>query len=349
MASKKGTAKKAPPAVGADTKAGYLDAIDAARGKYGEGAVSRYGDAPRTGIEVIPTGSFELDLALGVGGYPRGRIIEIYGPEASGKTTLTLHAMASAQREGGNVAFVDAEHALDPAYATKLGVSMDDLAFSQPDYGEQGLNIVQDFAASGQFSLIVVDSIAALTPKAEIEGEVGDVHVGLQARMMSQALRKLASVANRSATTIIFINQIRMKIGVMFGSPETTTGGNALKYYASIRLDVRRKDKLQLSGELAGNVHHVRVLKNKLAPPFKEIDFNLWYGLGIDRYQDLGDIAIRLGVLTKAGSWFRWPESEENLCQGRFKLTEVLTNDEATRKRVIDAVTKRAKVLRWVA
>lgn len=282
-------------------------------GKDAQEAIMRFGDKPTARHEAIPTGSLALDMALGCGGFPRGRLIEAYGPESSGKTTLFLHAVAAAQRQGLVCAFVDAEHALDPGYATKLGVNMDDLLLSQPDNGEQALEVTETLVRSG-CALIVVDSVAALTPKAEIEGEMGDHHVGLQARMMSQACRKLAAITHHQNATVMFINQIRYKIGVLFGSPETTTGGNALKFYASVRLDIRRIKTLRVGGgegddskgEAIGSRTKVKVVKNKMAPPFREAEFNIMYGTGIDRSLDLLEVASGAGIVERSGSWYSY-------------------------------------------
>jgi recombination protein RecA len=284
--------------------------------QFGKGSVMRLGDASATyDVEVVSTGSLGLDIALGVGGLPRGRIIEIYGPESSGKTTLTLQAIAEAQRSGGTAAFVDAEHALDPAYAAKLGVNVQELLVSQPDTGEQALEITDMLVRSGAVDIVVVDSVAALTPKAEIEGEMGDSHMGLQARLMSQALRKLTGNIKRSNTIVIFINQIRMKIGVMFGNPETTTGGNALKFYASVRLDIRRIGALKNGEEVIGNQTRVKVVKNKVAPPFREAEFEIMYGAGISRSGELIDIGVAQGLVEKAGSWYSY--NGERIGQGK--------------------------------
>lgn len=321
-------------------------AIAAAQKKHGDRVVNRYGDGAQLDCDVISSGLPSLDLALGVGGYPRGRIIEIYGPEASGKTTLTLHAIAMAQRTGHTVAFIDAEHALDPRYAQTIGVNMADLVLSQPDYGEQALDVVESLTQSGQFASIVIDSVAALVPKSELDGEMGGSNLGVHARLMSQAMRKLAGTAHKTRTSLFFINQIRMKIGVLFGSPETTTGGNALKYYASVRLDVRRKDKLLVGGVLAGHTHHVKVVKNKVAPPFQETDLQNHFGHGFDRPGDLAEVALALGALTKAGSWFSLNGTQ--LCQGRFKLNEMLGADPKLRSAVAEAVTLVKPQFRWV-
>ncbi len=286
-------------------------ALEAALGQierqYGKGSVMRLGDNPvAQNIETISTGSLGLDIALGIGGLPKGRIVEIFGPESSGKTTLTLHAIAEAQKQGGTAAFIDAEHALDPVYAEKLGVDLDNLLVSQPDTGEQALEIADMLVRSGAVDIVVIDSVAALTPKAEIEGEMGDAHVGLQARLMSQALRKLTANIKRTNTLVIFINQIRMKIGVMFGNPETTTGGNALKFYSSVRLDIRRIGAIKNKDEVIGNDTKVKVVKNKLAPPFKEVRFEILYGEGISRLGEIIDLGVEHGLIQKAGAWYSY-------------------------------------------
>ncbi|HLS79828.1 MAG TPA: recombinase RecA [Steroidobacter sp.] len=284
--------------------------------QFGKGSVMRLGDASATyDVDVVSTGSLGLDIALGVGGLPRGRVVEIYGPESSGKTTLTLQVIAEAQRAGGTAAFVDAEHALDPVYAAKLGVNVQDLLVSQPDTGEQALEITDMLVRSGAVDIVVVDSVAALTPKAEIEGEMGDAHVGLHARLMSQALRKLTGNIKRSNTIVIFINQIRMKIGVMFGNPETTTGGNALKFYASVRLDIRRIGAIKSGDEVVGNQTRVKVVKNKVAPPFREAEFEIMYGAGISRTGEIIDIGVAQGLVEKSGSWYSY--GGERIGQGK--------------------------------
>ncbi|MFO0694892.1 MAG: recombinase RecA [Polyangiales bacterium] len=290
---------------------------------YGKGSIMRLGDGKLGGaVSVLPTGSISLDLALGIGGYPGGRIVEIYGPESSGKTTLTLHAIAECQRRGGVAAFIDAEHALDPSYARKLGVNVDELLVSQPDHGEQALEIADTLVRSGAVDVVVVDSVAALVPKAEIEGEMGDSHVGLQARLMSQALRKLTGNIQKSNCTVFFINQIRMKIGVMFGSPETTTGGNALKFYASQRLDIRRIGSIKVGEEAIGNRVKVKVVKNKLAPPFRECEFDILFGKGISRSGDVLDLAANLNVVEKSGAWYSY--KGERMGQGRDNARQYL-------------------------
>jgi recombination protein RecA len=293
--------------------------------QYGKGSVMRLGDETRAPIKVIPTGSVALDVALGIGGLPRGRVIEIYGPESSGKTTVALHAVANAQRAGGIAAFVDAEHALDPEYAKALGVDTDALLVSQPDTGEQALEIADMLIRSGALDILVIDSVAALVPRAEIEGEMGDSHVGLQARLMSQALRKMTGAMSNSGTTAIFINQLREKIGVMFGSPETTTGGKALKFYASIRLDVRRIETLKDGGEPVGNRTRVKVVKNKVAPPFKQAEFDILYGFGISREGSLIDMGVEQGILRKSGAWYTY--EGDQLGQGKENARKFLRDN----------------------
>jgi recombination protein RecA len=296
--------------------------------QFGKGSVMRMGDAGAVrGVEVVSSGSLGLDVALGIGGIPKGRVIEVYGPESSGKTTLTLHLVAEVQKQGGTAAFVDAEHALDPTYSEKLGVNMDELLVSQPDTGEQALEITDMLVRSGAVDLVVVDSVAALTPKAEIEGEMGDSHVGLQARLMSQALRKLTGNIKRTNCIVVFINQIRMKIGVMFGNPETTTGGNALKFYASVRLDIRRTGAIKRGDEVVGNETKVKVVKNKVAPPFKLAIFDILYGEGISREGELIDLGVANGVIDKSGAWYSY--GKERIGQGKDKVRLFLKENPA--------------------
>jgi len=310
--------------------------------QFGKGSIMKLGDKSTTQVEVIPTGALSLDIALGIGGVPKGRIIEIYGPESSGKTTLTLHAIAEAQKAGGIAAFIDAEHAFDPAYARNIGIKTEELIISQPDYGEQALEILETLVRSGAVSVAVVDSVAALTPKAEIEGDMGDSHMGLQARLMSQALRKITAIASKMGTTVIFLNQLRMKIGVMFGNPETTTGGNALKFYASVRLDIRKKDKIGTLDAVQGHSVKVKVVKNKMAPPFKEAMFDIIYPNGIDKVSSLIDAAVNFNIIQKAGAWFR--KGDTQLAQGKEALKEVLKNDDKLRKEVYQELKKAANI-----
>ena len=303
---------------------------------FGKGAVMRLGQNASMNVESIPTGSMALDAALGIGGLPRGRIVEIYGPEASGKTTLALHAVAEAQKLGGEAAFIDVEHALDPVYARALGVDVDSLLVSQPDTGEQALEIAEALIRSGAIDMVVVDSVAALVPRAEIEGEMGDSHVGLQARLMSQAMRKLAGAVSKSNCIAVFINQLRLKVGVVYGNPEVTAGGNALKYYASVRLDVRRTETLKAGSEPIGSHTRVRVVKNKVAPPFKEAEFDVMYGQGISHEGELLDLAVKLDIVQKSGSWFSY--KGERLGQGRDNLKEMLKTNDALRTELEELV-----------
>ena len=306
--------------------------------QFGKGAIMRMGDSSAVrDIEVVSTGSLGLDLALGVGGLPRGRVMEIYGPESSGKTTVTLEVIACAQRGGGTAAFIDAEHALDPLYAEKIGVDVDELLVSQPDTGEQALEIADMIVRSGAVDVVVIDSVAALTPKAELEGEMGDTHVGLQARLMSQALRKLTANIKRSNTLVIFINQIRMKIGVMFGSPETTTGGNALKFYSSVRLDIRRIGAIKKRDEVVGNQTRIKVVKNKVAPPFKQVEFDILYGEGISREGELIDLGVKHGIIDKSGAWYSY--NGDRIGQGRDNVREFL-KEHADIARAIDTALR---------
>ena len=317
--------KKTPdeaPAPASDKKKALQTALSQLDKTFGKGTVMRLGDRPEMNVEAIPTGSLALDAALGIGGVPKGRIIEIYGPESSGKTTLALHILAEAQKRGGEVAFVDAEHALDPVYAAALGVDIDNLLVSQPDTGEQALEITDALVRSGAVDAVVVDSVAALVPKQEIEGEMGDTFVGLQARLMSQALRKLAGTINKTNCVVIFINQLRMKIGVMYGNPETTTGGNALKFYASVRLDVRRVEAIKEGGNVIGNKTRVKVVKNKVAPPFKEAVFDIMYGQGISKWSELIDLAVQMEIIQKSGSWFSM--GDERIGQGKDSVKTYL-------------------------
>ena len=307
-----------------DKEKALAETFKAIEKQYGKGAVMKLGDKALEAIEVIPSGSIALDVALGVGGYPKGRIIEIYGPESSGKTTFALHAIAEAQKNGGYAAFVDAEHALDPTYAKALGVDTDNLILSQPDNGEQALEIVEALVRSNAIDIIVIDSVAALVPQAEIEGDMGSSHVGLQARLMSQAMRKLAGIINKTKTVAIFINQIREKVGVMFGNPETTSGGRALKFYSTIRLDIRRVDQIKQGTEAVGNLTKIRVVKNKVAPPFKTAEVELIFGKGISYEGEVLDMAVQMDIVQKSGSWFSY--NGERLGQGRENIKEILMN-----------------------
>ena len=305
--------------------------------QFGKGSVMKLGEFKAMEIEAIPTGALSLDMALGIGGVPRGRIIEVFGPESSGKTTLALHVIAEAQKMGGEAAFIDAEHALDPVYAKKLGVDIDNLIVSQPDTGEQALEITESLIRSGALDVIVVDSVAALVPKAEIDGDMGDSHMGLQARLMSQAVRKLAGAINKTKTVLIFINQLREKIGVMFGNPETTTGGRALKFYASVRLDIRKVENIKQDGEVKGNRVRVKVIKNKVAPPFREAEFDIVYGEGISRAGNILDMAVNMDIIEKSGSWFSY--NGERIGQGRENVKKYLQDNSD----VLDDVEKKVR------
>ena len=330
MATKKTVYEAPTPA--SDKKKALQTALAQIDKSFGKGTVMRLGDRPEMNVEAIPTGSLALDAALGIGGVPKGRIIEIYGPESSGKTTLALHILAEAQKRGGEVAFVDAEHALDPVYAAALGVDTDNLLVSQPDTGEQALEITDALVRSGAVDAVVVDSVAALVPKQEIEGEMGDTFVGLQARLMSQALRKLAGTISKTNCVVIFINQLRMKIGVMYGNPETTTGGNALKFYASVRLDVRRVESIKEGGNVVGNKTRVKVVKNKVAPPFREAVFEIMYGQGISKWGELVDLAVQMDIVQKSGSWFSM--GDERIGQGSNSVKEYLIANPEIAERV---------------
>lgn len=312
-------------------------AVDQIEKQFGKGSIMHLEGDNNIDVETIPTGSISLDLALG-GGIPKGRIIEVYGPESSGKTTLTLHAIAEVQRAGGMAAFVDAEHALDPAYAKRLGVDIEKLLVSQPDSGEQALEIVETLVRSNAVDIVVIDSVAALVPQAEIEGDMGDSHMGLQARLMSQALRKLTGIINRSKCTVVFINQLRMKIGVMFGNPETTTGGNALKFYASVRMDIRRISQIKTGEEIVGNRVRVKVVKNKIAPPFRQAEFDIMYNQGISKEGDILDLATETGIVEKAGAWFAY--NGENIAQGREAAKQYLKENP----KVLSEIDKKVRV-----
>jgi len=333
MADKK--VKDAPAAAAPSGKSQALDlALSQIEKQFGKGSIMRLGDAHAVHVETIPTGSLSLDLALG-GGIPKGRIIEIYGPESSGKTTVCLHAVAEVQKAGGTAAYIDAEHALDPAYAKRLGVNTDDLLISQPDSGEQALEILETLVRSNAVDIVVIDSVAALVPQAEIEGDMGDAQMGLQARLMSQAMRKLTGVISRSKTTVIFVNQLRMKIGVMFGNPETTTGGNALKFYASVRMDIRRTSQIKQGDSVIGNHVRVKVVKNKVAAPFREAEFDIMYNQGISREGDVIDLAVTHGVVDKAGAWYEY--NGEKIAQGREAAKKYL----AENPKVFDEIAKK--------
>ena len=304
--------------------------------QFGKGAVMKLGDRPNVEVSVIPSGSLLLDEALGVGGYPKGRIIEIYGPESSGKTTLALHAIAECQKQGGRAAFIDAEHAIDPEYSKNLGVNIDELILSQPDSGEQALEIAEMLASSGAIDLLIVDSVAALVPQAELDGEMGDNSVGMQARLMSKAMRKLAGLLNKNNCTIIFINQLREKVGVMYGNPETTSGGRALKFYASIRLDIRRTEAIKTGSDVTGNTCRIKVVKNKVAPPFKQCEIDIIYGKGISKDSEILDRAVELGIVKKSGAWFEYNDSK--IGQGRETAKEYIHSNEDVKEEILKAI-----------
>lgn len=326
-----------------ETKSKQVDlTVKELQEKYGEGSIMRLGQVKKVDVDVIPTGSLSLDIALGVGGVPRGRIIEVYGPESSGKTTLCLHIVAEAQKTGGTAAYVDAEHALDPEYAKKIGVKIDQLLISQPDTGEQALDIVEALVKSGGIDVVVVDSVAALTPRSEIEGEMDQQHMGTQARLMSHALRKITAVVAKSNTTVIFINQLRMKIGVMFGNPETTTGGMALKFYSSVRIEVRRAAQIQAGEKIVGNRTKVKIVKNKVAPPFRTCEFDILYNEGISKYADVVNAGVRYGVVAKAGSWYNY--GEQKLGQGIDGSRQFLKENPKVEKEIVTKI-KAAAVL----
>jgi recombination protein RecA len=309
--------------------------------QFGKGSIMKLGGDKKIDVDVIPTGALSLDVALGIGGVPKGRIVEIYGPESSGKSTLALHILAEAQKKGEAVALIDAEHAFDPTYAENIGLKLDDLYISQPDFGEQALEILETLVRSAAFGVIAVDSVAALTPRAEIEGDMGDSHMGLQARLMSQALRKITAVTGKTGTTVIFLNQLRMKIGVMFGNPETTTGGRALKFYASVRLDIRQKDKILKDGKIIGHTRKVKVAKNKMAPPFKEATFDIIYPLGIDKESSIIDAALELGIVQKKGSWYSYGDTQ--LAQGKEASAEFLRENKKVRAKIVKDVKAKIK------
>ena len=339
MAEKKKSTVQ-PPAPASDKQKALETAMAQIERAYGKGSIMRLGDNTRVVVEGIPTGSLALDVALGIGGVPRGRIIEIYGPESSGKTTLALHIVAEAQKRGGEAAFIDAEHALDPTYARALGVNIDNLLIAQPDTGEQGLEICEALVRSGALDVIVVDSVAALVPRAEIEGDMGDAHVGLLARLMSQALRKLAGSIAKTNCVVIFINQLREKVGVMYGNPEVTTGGRALKFYSSVRIDVRRIEAIKEGGQVVGNRTRAKVVKNKVAPPFREAEFDIMYGEGISKYGEMVDLAVKLDVIQKSGSWFSM--GEERIGQGRDAVKQYFRDNPEISDRVEEEIRANA-------
>ena len=339
--AKEAKAKKAVPEEITDVenkKKAIESTISKIEKDYGKGSIMKLGENTAMNVSAVSTGSLTLDLALGIGGVPKGRIIEIYGPESSGKTTVALHVIAEVQRQGGEAAFIDAEHALDPVYAKALGINIDELLVSQPDYGEQALEICEALVRSGAIDIVVVDSVAALVPRAEIEGEMGDSHVGLQARLMSQALRKLSGVVSKSNCIVIFINQLRQKVGVMYGNPETTPGGVALKYFASVRIDIRRSEQIKEGSDVTGNHTKCKVVKNKVAPPFKTAEFDILYGRGISKESELLDIGIQLDIIQKSGSWLSY--NGERLGQGRDNVRELLCNDKALAQEIEEKIRK---------
>ena len=346
MASKDKNEKSNQQVTSVNDAAEKRKALDVALGQiekqFGKGSIMKLGENAHLNIEAIPTGAMSLDIALGIGGVPRGRIVEIYGPESSGKTTVALHMIAEAQKLGGIAAFIDAEHALDPIYAKKLGVNLDELLVSQPDTGEQALEITEELVRSGAIDIVVVDSVAALVPKAEIDGDMGDTHVALQARLMSQALRKLAGVLNKSNTVAVFINQLREKVGIMFGNPETTPGGRALKFYASVRMEIRRSEQIKQDGEIIGNRVKVKVVKNKVAPPFRECEFDIMYGEGISKVGNILDIAVNMDIIEKAGAWFSYDGNR--IAQGRDNAKKYLENNPEicaeVEKKIRDNITE---------
>ncbi len=332
---------KTDTAEGKENKEDVGEVISEIKEKFGEGSIMKLGEIKKVDVAAISTGSPSLDIALGIGGIPRGRIVEIYGPESSGKTTLSLHVIANAQKDGGTAAFVDAEHALDPAYAKKIGVKVDDLLISQPDAGEQALEIVESLVRSNAVDVIAIDSVAALTPQAEIEGEMGASHMGLQARLMSQALRKLTGIVSKTNVTVIFINQIRMKIGVMFGNPETTTGGNALKFYSSVRIEVRRAAQIKQGDNIIGNRVKAKVVKNKVAPPFQVTEFDIMYNEGISREGDIIDTGVKYGVVQKSGAWFQYEDAK--LGQGREAAKQYLRENKKIANQILKEIKKKIK------
>jgi recombination protein RecA len=335
MAKEKETKKIEDSANTSAKKQALTAALGQIEKQFGKGSIMKMSDRPVEKMEAVSTGALSLDIALGIGGVPKGRIIEIYGPESSGKTTLALHIVAEAQKTGGTAAYIDAEHALDPAYAKSIGVDVENMFISQPDYGEQALEITETLVRSGAVDIIVIDSVAALTPKSEIEGEMGDAQMGVQARLMSQALRKLTAIANKAQTTIVFLNQIRMKIGVMFGNPETTTGGNALKFYASVRMEIRKSEKItDKEGKIIGNVAKVKIVKNKVAPPFRETEFDIIYPMGIDKYSSLLSAAVDAGIVQKSAGWYKYGEAQ--LGNGKDAVKETLKTDNKLAKEIAD-------------